>query len=40
MGSGDLSIDYSLFIHELINPETVLLGIKFLAHTRRSTSLI
>jgi hypothetical protein len=32
MGSGDLSIGCGLFIHELISPEIVLLGSKFLAH--------
>jgi hypothetical protein len=32
MGSGALSIDCGLFIHELISLETVLLGSKFLAH--------
>ena len=32
MGSGDLSIGCGLFIRELISPETVLLGSKFLAH--------
>jgi hypothetical protein len=32
MDSGDLSIGYGLFIHELMSPETMLLGSKFLAH--------
>jgi hypothetical protein len=32
MGSGDISIVYGLFIHELISPETMLLGSKLHAH--------
>jgi hypothetical protein len=39
MGSEDLSIGYGLFIHELISPETMLLGTSYLPTNRRSNSL-